>query len=149
MSRLASVGFAVSEYKVGNLAPVVDIRNVREEVRNYYNTRRYIGSHLLMGSVSIGIISSSILPIVLGIMGACAYVIRLISDQIKDSTFSTTSPTRHLVRVVLGGLAGVVIGFGGVANAGSLSPSALAFIAGYAVEPVFATFDSIAEKFRQ
>jgi uncharacterized membrane protein len=82
-------------------------------------------------------------------MGACAYVIRLISDQIKDSTFSTTAPTRHLVRVALGGLAGVVIGFGGVASAGSLSPSALAFIAGYAVEPVFATFDSIAAKFRQ
>ena len=121
---------------------------MREEVRNYYYVRRVPESDLLNESIIIGMMTSfSILPIVLGVMGACAYVIRLISDQIKDSSFSTTAPTRHLVRVALGGLAGVVIGFGGVASAGSLSPSALAFIAGYAVEPVFPTFDSIAAKF--
>jgi hypothetical protein len=44
----------------------------------------------------------------------------------------------------LAALLELVIGFGGIVNAGSLSSSALAFIAGYAVEPVFATLDSIA-----
>ena len=149
MSRLASFGFSAAGFEQGNLKPVNNIQELREAVRNYYDVRRYVASYVLKESISIGVISSSILPIILGLMGACAYVIRLISDQIKDTTFSTTSPIRHLVRVALGGLAGVVIGFVGVANVGSLSPSALAFIAGYAVEPVFATFDSIAEKFRR
>jgi len=150
MSRLVSFGFMASSWDPGSSATVSDISDIRIAVQNYYNSRRYIGNDLLKGSITISVISSSILPIILGIMGACAYVVRLISDQIKDTTFSRTSPIRHLVRVALGGLAGVVIGFGGVvADAGSLSPSALAFIAGYAVEPVFATLDSIAEKFRR
>jgi uncharacterized membrane protein len=85
----------------------------------------------------------------LGIVGASTYVTRLISDQIEQTTFSSTSPVRHLVRVALGALAGVIVGFGWLASGISASPQALAFIAGYAVEPVFATFDSIAEKFRE
>ena len=82
-------------------------------------------------------------------MGACSYIIRLISDQIKDSTFSSASPIRHQVRLALGGLAGIIIGFGGIFGIGGVSPSAAAFAAGYAVEPVFATLDNFAEKFRR
>jgi hypothetical protein len=149
MSGLISFGFDLPSYELGTLKPASDLNEAREAVRSYLDTRRIITSYLLKESFAVGIISTAVLPIVLGLMGACAYVIRLISDQIKDTTFSTTSRIRHVVRVALGGLAGVVIGFGGVAEAGTISPSALAFLAGYAVEPVFATFDSIAEKFRR
>lgn len=122
---------------------------LRAELDRYYEVRSYAEVELRREAVITGVISSSVLPILLGIMGACAYVVRLISEQIMNTTFSQASPTRHLIRVALGGLAGVVIGFGGVLGAASLSSSALAFVAGYAVEPVFATFDSIAEKFRR
>jgi hypothetical protein len=149
IARVISVGFWGRPYQHGRFQPGNDILDFRDAIRNYYSVRRDIGSDLLRISTITGMISSSVLPIVLGIMGACAYVIRLISDEIKNTTFSETSPIRHLVRVALGGLAGVVIGFGGLVSAGSLSSSAVAFIAGYAVEPVFATFDSIAEKFRR
>lgn len=149
MSRLISFGLSQYEYDEGSLMALANISQVRDAISNYYVTRRDVEKYLLKASINVGVISSSVLPIILGFMGACAYVVRLISDQIKDTTFSSTSPIRHRVRVALGGLAGVVIGFGGIANAMSLSPSALAFIAGYAVEPVFATFDSIAEKFRR
>ena len=88
------------------------------------------------------------MPVLLGILGAAAYVTRLISDQIKETTFSSTSPIRHRVRVALGALAGVVVGFGWIGSSISSSTLALAFVAGYAVEPVFATVDGIAEKFR-
>lgn len=54
-----------------------------------------------------------------------------------------------LVRVALGALAGVAIGLGGFAPENGLSAAALAFLAGYAVEPVFATLDAFAAKFRQ
>jgi len=92
LTRLRSFGFLGKPYVPGNLEPAEGIQGVREVVRSYYYTRRDIASDLLKESIIIGIISSSILPIVLGVMGACAYVIRLISDQIKDSTFSTTAP---------------------------------------------------------
>ena len=52
------------------------------------------------------------------------------------------------MRVALGALAGVVVGFGWIGSSISSSTLALAFVAGYAVEPVFATVDGIAEKFR-
>jgi hypothetical protein len=149
MTRLMSLGFSVARYPRVDFKPASNIPDLRNAVRNYFVARRDVTLDVISGSISIGVMSSSVLPIFLGIMGACAYVIRLISDQIKDTTFATTSFIRNMVRVALGALAGVVIGFGGVASAGNLSPSALAFIAGYAVEPVFATFDSIAEKFRR
>jgi hypothetical protein len=72
----------------------------------------------------------------------------LISEQIKDTTYLPSSPIRHLVRIVLGALAGVAIGYGGVVTGTTPTGAALSFIAGYAIEPVFATFDSIAQKFR-
>jgi hypothetical protein len=93
------------------------------------------------------IINSSLLPLILGVMGACAYVTRLVSEQIKETTFSSTSPIRHLVGIALGALVGVVVGLGWIGSGISASPLALAFIGGYAVEPVFAAFDGIAEKF--
>jgi hypothetical protein len=119
MSRLIS--FGSFDYQIGTLQPVDDISELRDAVKNYYVFRRDVVQRLLSPSVTVSAISSSILPIILGIMGACAYVVRLISEQIKGSSFSSTSPIRHRVRVALGGLAGVVIGFGGVATPGSLS----------------------------
>ena len=87
-------------------------------------------------------------PILLGALGAATYVVRLISEEIRGTTFSRTSPIRHVMRIALGALAGVIIGFGGIVTGSGLSSAALAFIAGYAVEPVFSTLDGIAEKFR-
>ena len=97
-----------------------------------------------------GVIASFILPVLLGTMGAVAYVIRAISDQIRTTTFSSNSPIRHVMRVALGALAGLVIGlFSGLSAQLSLSPLALAFLAGYGVEAVFSTFDAIVSRFRE
>lgn len=92
-------------------------------------------------------LKSTILPFLFGMTGACAYVVRFMADQIRASSFSSTSPIRHFVRVMLGALAGVAIGFGGIVGENAVSAAALSFLAGYAIEPVFATFDSIAKKF--
>lgn len=90
-----------------------------------------------------------VLPILLGTIGAIAYVLRNTSEQIKNSTFSTTTPIRNLVRVMLGALMGVVIGlFGGLSNQISLPPLAMAFLAGYGVEAVFSVFDGFIDRLR-
>lgn len=149
MTRLITLGRSGASILPGSLKDAADLAEVRQAVRDYQISRRDVAADRLNAQITVGVITATVLPIVLGIMGACAYVVRLISDQIKDTTFSATSPIRHLVRVALGGLSGVVIGFSGVVTDMGLSSSALAFIAGYAVEPVFSTIDSIAEKFRR
>jgi hypothetical protein len=97
----------------------------------------------------VGIFLSFIMPTLFATIGAVAFVIRGISDQIKSSTFSQNSPVRHLLRVGLGGLAGVVVGlFTGLSTQLSLPPLAIAFLAGYGVEGLFSMFDGFIAKFR-
>lgn len=144
---LSVVTFQSYSYEPGSLTPVPKLSTAQEDLRIYYLSRRDVTQVQQKALIRSSILTGYILPVLLGAMGSCAYVIRLISDQIKDTTFSSSSPIRHIVRVALGALARVVIGYSGLV-AGSLSGAALSFIAGYAVEPVFATFDSIAQKFR-
>ena len=152
-SKLNLLGYIASFgmnklYQTGKLYPVTSIEASRRELLQYYTFRRDTISQKEKMSLLITIINSSLLPLILGVMGACAYVTRLVSEQIKETTFSSTSPIRHLVRIALGALVGVVVGLGWIGTGISASPLALAFISGYAVEPVFAAFDGIAEKFR-
>jgi hypothetical protein len=100
-------------------------------------------------NLAVTLIGSFLLPILFGTIGAVAYIIRTISEQIQSATFSTTSPIRHVMRAGLGALAGVVVGlFSDVSERLSLQPLAIAFLAGYGAEAVFAMFDSLAAKFR-
>jgi hypothetical protein len=102
------------------------------------------------GNLVIGVIGSFVLPILFGAIGALAFIIRSTSDQIQNSTFSTTSPIRNVMRIALGALAGVVVGlFSDLSSQLSLSPLAIAFLAGYGVEAIFAMFDGLTQKFRQ
>jgi len=101
-------------------------------------------------NLTSGIVLSFVLPILLGAIGAVAYVIRTISEQIRSTTFSGSSPVRHVMRTMLGALMGMVVGlFSGLSSQLSLPPLALAFLAGYGVEAVFSMFDGLVERFRQ
>ncbi len=130
-------------------APLESVADVQNYVDKYYSNVRIFASDIDKITFRLNILFVSVLPLLFGLVGSCAYVVRRVSEQIAQSTFSATWTLRHLVRVALGGLAGAVVGFGWLDSAGlSLSPLALAFIAGYSVEPVFATFDAIAERFK-
>ena len=95
----------------------------------------------------IGVFGSYILPVLFGIVGAVAYVVRPISEQIRNTTFSETSPIRHLMRITLGALMGAVIGlFSGSTSPLTLPPLALSFLAGYGVEGVFRMFDELIQR---
>jgi hypothetical protein len=99
--------------------------------------------------LAVGLVLSFILPLLFGVIGAIAYIVRTISNEIASSTFSPTTPIRHLMRVTLGALAGVVVGFfTNVTNQIMLSPLAIAFLAGYGVEPLFSMFDGFIAKFK-
>jgi hypothetical protein len=144
---LTSLGAIDTSWHTGSYGTINSGEEYDNTLLDHYKNQQYFASVEESGLLTIGIINSA-LPLLLGLVGACAYVTRLISEQIKESTFSSTSSVRHLVRVALGALAGAIVGFGWIGTGVSASPLAVAFIAGYAIEPVFATVDSIAEKFR-
>ena len=113
------------------------LENGFDNVRSYYLERRSVTAAQQLVYV-LNNLYTALVPLLLGAIGACTYVL-LYVQQIADTTFSRMSPIRHFVRVALGALAGVAIGLGGFAPENGLSAAALAFLAGYAVEPVFAT----------
>jgi hypothetical protein len=96
----------------------------------------------------VGVIGAYILAILFGTIGAVAYIIRTISEQIR-TTFSTSSPIRHIMRAALGATAGLVVGlFSDLSSKFSLQPLAVAFLAGYGVEALFSMFDGFIAKFK-
>jgi hypothetical protein len=146
ISRITAVSMIPLPPK-GDLSRLPVLDNGFDNVRDYYQRRRSIAASQ-QNVFFLSSFYSALVPCLLGAIGACTYVLRMMTQQIANFTFSSTSPIRHLVRIALGALAGVAIGLGGIATNSGLSAAALAFVAGYAVEPVFSTLDSIAEKFR-
>jgi hypothetical protein len=132
----------------GDLSRLPKLEDGYENVRSFYLLRRNVAA-VLQGVFALNQFYYVVVPMLLGAMGACTYVLRLISDQVRDVTFSTTSPIRHWVRVLLGAIGGVAVGLGAIPDKPGLSIAALSFIVGYAVEPMFAAFDGVAAKFRK
>jgi hypothetical protein len=108
-------------------------------------------------------ISTYLLPMLYGLIGACFYILRKLPKEIEDLTFSNKSYTNYSLRIAQGPLAGILVSYfvtptpqatrsstdniesllnidPGVS---SLSPLALAFVAGYSVEFIFKILDKI------
>jgi hypothetical protein len=151
--RVRSIA-AMKDYQPGDLSRLPTLEAGYANIQSYYQVRRTVSalSESEGSIVNLTILYyayNALVPLLFGSIGACTYVLRLISDQIRESSFSATSPVRHSVRVLLGTLAGFAVGVGGIATSAGLTLAAVAFVAGYSIEPVFATMDGIAEKFRR
>lgn len=87
--------------------------------------------------------SGWILPFLYGVLGACIYLMR---SQLSTRTATITS-IPAVLRIALGGVAGIVIGwFGATGNtssvvAASSLPFALAFMAGFSIDVLFSLLD--------
>ena len=144
--RLATFGLKPLLYHRPEYTPRPTIADAKSGIVEYDVVRADIRRVIDRSSLTLRLLNAVILPIFSGTLGACAYVTRSISDQIKDTTFSATLLIRYRVRVALGALVGAIVGFGWIEGPASLSPLAWAFVAGYAIEPIFATIDGITEK---
>ncbi len=98
----------------------------------------------------IVVLNQYILPLFYGLIGGIAFVLRSIAKDTKMMTYAPNSKIKYGLRVHLGGLAGLMIGFlwgdlqgktFGVVE--SLSPLAVAFVAGYSVDFIFRMLDSV------
>lgn len=85
-----------------------------------------------------------VLPLLYGLLGACTYVLRMLSRDVRAFSYTPESHIRYKIRLVLGTLSGLAITWffePGSETLKSLSPLALAFLAGYSVEILFAAMD--------
>ncbi|MBI5100306.1 MAG: hypothetical protein HZB33_00505 [Nitrospirae bacterium] len=106
----------------------------------------HISNLASVGIANLGLqmIQANILPLLYGLLGSAAYVLRTLSVRIRNVTYVPTANTGFGLRMQLGTLAGLAIGWfykpDGLVNS-SLSPFALAFLAGYSVELFFTAMD--------
>jgi hypothetical protein len=101
-----------------------------------------------VGQYPILIISLYVLPLLYGLLGAYAFVLRTLNEDIKTMVYSSDSDIKYVLRIHLGALAGLAVGLFFVPEDTttavlpiSLSPLALAFLAGYSVEFFFSAMD--------
>lgn len=106
-------------------------------------------------------LSTYVVPLLYGLLGAFAYVLRELAREVRTVVFSETSSIGYHLRLCLGLLAGIAVGFlvspeadegaiqetQRIMSLTTLGPSALAFVAGYGVELVFAALDRIVSAF--
>jgi hypothetical protein len=95
-------------------------------------------------------IQSYLLPFLYGFLGTCVFILRNLASEIKARSFCTE--VQYRLRMPLGALAGVAIAWfitpeSSPAIVKSLSPLALAFLAGYSVEVLFTVMDRFMSAF--
>ncbi len=94
-----------------------------------------------------------VLPLILGVLGSVAYVIRSILDGFAKASLTFSSHRRGSMRVYLGALLGLISGVIVVPDLKevqemSYSPLVWAFLMGYSVEFAFSFFDALISRGR-
>lgn len=88
-----------------------------------------------------------VLPVLFGLLGTIAFILRSLAQDIRGARLTVTKVVGAAVRVPLGMLAGLAIGWvlGDRSDGvfGQITPWALAFVAGYSVELVFTAMDRL------
>jgi hypothetical protein len=102
----------------------------------------------------LDILQTYLLPLLYGWLGAMAFVLRSLIAAVKYRTFRPQLNVEYRLRVYLGLLAGLVIGWfmrsksnSGQLGVADLTPAAVSFLAGYSVEILFSTMDRIVSGF--
>lgn len=101
----------------------------------------------------LSILSQYVLPLILGLLGAIAYLVRRSLFNLAYNSYAPSFGGQFIMRVCLGGLLGVI---GGIMlsldqaelETYSLSTVVVAFLMGYSVEFAFTLFDRLIERGR-
>ncbi|SRR6266446_5769166 len=100
----------------------------------------------------LSILQIYLLPLLYGLLGAFAYVLRQLTIETRSRVFRVDSVPTYWLRVFLGMLAGLCVGWflkpGHDDNAiGNLTPFAISFLAGYSVDVLFSIMDKLVNTF--
>ena len=123
-------------------------RDAREIQERAIRENFFAGAHAILR-----VSNYLVLPTMLGLLGALAYVIRGVLDSFSKSSFVLSSRRRWGMRVALGPLLGLISGIVIAPDVKdfkelSYSPLVWGFLMGYSVEFAFSMFDALIEKGR-
>jgi hypothetical protein len=105
-----------------------------ERVCVYQRVRYYAQSTEQNATVFIGAVATGILPVLYALLGAGAYVLRRLESQLRSHTLVSEA---HSPRFITAAIAGAVVGLFNFGQGVSVSPLAIAFLAGYAADVFF------------
>jgi hypothetical protein len=99
----------------------------------------------------LGVFQGYLLPLLYGWIGATAYVVRSLAYESRERLYRRENDTAYTLRIFLGALAGLPIGWflktENVSGFNAISPFALPFVAGYSVDLLFTFLDKIVNAF--
>lgn len=113
---------------------------------------RYADNLALLASRSaLSTFNQYVLPLLYGLVGALAFILRTLSREMAAVTYAPADNLRYTLRWPLGMLAGITVGWffdpETLTGLAAVQPLALAFLAGYSVELLFAGLDRIVAAF--
>jgi hypothetical protein len=109
-------------------------------------------------AVVIGVFTNYLVPVMFGLLGALAGVVRMIWAKVRENTLRPEDARRAIASVPLGLVAGLAVGLivspsttpvqglTTVTGAVTLSATAIAFLAGYGVEAFFMMIDELLKR---
>lgn len=132
------------KYYKNELLEEEKMKNLREQERiNLIKKVQQVAQYPLL------IASLYLLPLLYGLLGAFAFVLRKLTEDTRQMVYTKESDLKYVLRIHLGALAGLAVGLffvpedTSIALPVSLSPLAVAFLTGYSVEFFFSALDRI------
>jgi hypothetical protein len=94
------------------------------------------------------VLGSGILPMVYGVLGSSVFIMRRIMSTDANDYMLISSPSQVFMRIGLGGVAGIIIGWFNIPNANGITTLAstqfiLAFLAGFSIDILFSFLDKL------
>jgi len=114
-----------------------------------YQDVRYFAQNLVDDvSFFYGAISACVLPALYALLGTCAYLLRTFEREMANRTFtpSVANSARFLIAAIGGAVVGLFNNFT-IGQGASISPLAIAFIVGYAVDVFFTFLEGMLQAF--
>lgn len=130
-------------------AGLPNLAQAAQDRTTLYQDIRYFAQNLLDDeSFFYGAITTCILPVLYALLGTCAYLLRTFEQQMNSRTFipSEANSARFLIAAIGGAVVGLFNNFT-MTQGASLSPLALAFLVGYAVDVFFAFLEGLLQMF--
>jgi hypothetical protein len=119
-----------------------------EKLGTYQDIRSFARQTQQMNLVIYGAVTAYVLPVAYALLGACAFALRNMAAQTGTKTYQPSYSNR--ARLIIAMIAGTVVGlFNNFTQGVSVSPLAVAFLVGYAVEVFFSFLDAFVHTFER
>ena len=122
-----------------------DLAKAASERTTVYQDLRYFAQNILDEvSFYYGAITACILPVLYALLGTCAYLFRSFKLHIRNKTYipSYANFARFIIAAIGGAVVGLFNNFS-VTQGVTISPLAIAFLVGYAVDIFYAFLDGL------